>query len=898
MTPTTPDAIGRYKVLKALPAGGMGQVYLALDADIDRKVAIKVLLADNPETRRRFILEARAAGNLRHQNIVAIFDVGQHEGRPFIAMEYIGGATLEDAIHQHEPMSLDRKLELMEALCAGLQYAHKNGIIHRDIKPANLMLDDDGVLKILDFGIARRGEGTLSETQQKPKVIGSLNYIAPEQLLSQPLDGRADIFSAGAVFYELLSGRQAHPGELPGVLGMILQRQPEPLAQLVPGLPQEVIDVVERCIAKDRDDRFPDMAVLRREVADIRQRLLRIRGEQIELYLADANKALAAGALQDAIDACEQALVLDPEHPRVLALKDRVRRGLQVKQHDALIVEAKTKYEGGAYTEASLLVERVLSVLPESPEAMSLRKAIDDARQKAEADALAKAIDGILSRGREALAKGDLIAAAAAATDALGRDGKHAAALAFKREVTQAVQTKREAEDASRRVAEARSLFDKQEHQAAFHVLESAAPHPLVTDALGELRLKFQEIERLRKEVGLKVEEATLRFGRRDYPGALALVTEVLEREPTREDARAIKKQIEAALVEERRIANAITEAKTLVSTGRFKAGLDALEVVAKHHPSAPGLQDLRKEAQEGLAAEVRAQARKQFDAHMNAAERAAKAEDWALAFEQIQHAVAIEPKNPAALALMEKIATGLNAAKLAGKTVVIGGKTVVLPAQGPGPTPLPLPVVGPPAPPAPRIGDAGKGKTVVIHPGRDPGDAPLHRPVAGKTIERTPPGPVPVPAPAPNRMPLYAIAGAALVAIAAVVVWLMQPAPEPPPDTNTQPVVNVPTPTQPVDPAVPAAVNVSITIIPWARIESITNREGQPVMSGPPLETPMVLSLRPGEYRARATHPNYSRPLEFSFTVQPGVPAAITQTMPDFRLDQEIESVLGAPAR
>jgi serine/threonine-protein kinase len=939
MTPTTPETIGRYQVVRALRGGGMGQVYLAQDPAIERLVAIKVLRegADNPEMRRRFTKEARSAGRLRHHHIVAIFDVGEHQGKPFIAMEFVQGETLEDLIHRHEPMSLERRLDLMDGLFAGLQYAHRNGIVHRDIKPANLMIDEDGVLKILDFGIARQG-GT--ETQQNA-VVGTLNYIAPEQLLSQPIDGRADMFSSGAVCYELFAGRQAFPGELPAVLTLILQKQPEPLDRLVPGLPVDVIGLINRCLAKDPNDRPADMGVLRRELAEIRRRigadgapavlpprpaegqsgltpvpkgrrdttrqeLLRIRNEQIDAHLADANAALAREAFQEALDACHRALVLDPENARVLAVEERAQAGLESLQLGAWLTEARGELERGSLTAAAVLVERALSVNPSAPDAVRLRAAIDEARRElAEAQARAKALDATLARGRQALAAGDLAGATAAVFEVLGKDAQHAGALALKRDVDQAVQARREADRARERIADARRRFAADDHQGAIRALEQPPSHPLIVDALGDLRRELQEIERVRKETALRIEEATMRFSRRDLKGASALVAEVLEREPRREDAQTLKTQIDSALAEERRIASALAEAKTFVGTGRFKAALDTLEVVSKADPSVAGLRELRQAAESGLASEKATQTRKQIDACLAAADRAVKAQEWAVALEQVQRALTLDPADPKARAMMEGVTRAMTAAVSRGDSTVISGKTVVIPAADPGrkpSKPAKTVVVTP-------TQAQGRGATVVVPPVADPGDVPLHRaPDPGsRTVVIAPARAVPAPAPQPRPVWLMPAAAVALVVIVAAVAWVAWPSGDP--STSTAP----PSPASgvapapvaaPVDPAPATAaplgtpVAVSLTIVPWALIESITTRDGRPALATPNVETPVVVTLPPGEYRVRAVNPNY-RPLEFDLVVQPGAPNAIMQTMPDFRLEPEIDAVLsgrGAP--
>ena len=157
MADTVHRVIGRYEIQRPIGAGGMGVLWLARDPIIDRRVAIKLMREglESATARERFLREARSAGRLHHPNIVTIFDVGEHEGQPFIAMQFIEGETLADVVNRRATLSLVRKLRWMEDLCAGLQYAHRAGIVHRDIKPANVMVDEEGTARILDFGIAR-----------------------------------------------------------------------------------------------------------------------------------------------------------------------------------------------------------------------------------------------------------------------------------------------------------------------------------------------------------------------------------------------------------------------------------------------------------------------------------------------------------------------------------------------------------------------------------------------------------------------------------------------------------------------------------------------------------------------------------------------------------------------
>ena len=211
-----PDRIGRYEIAARIGRGAMGTVYRATDPVIGRTVAIKLLhvditalQVDDDENRARFRQEVRSTGTLRHPHIVTVYDYGVDGDRPFIVMEYVDGRTLAEMLRDQVPLSLGQTLRLVQQLCSALDYAHDLGIIHRDIKPANLMVDRNGDLKVLDFGIARIGEEQLTRTGM---VLGTLEYMSPEQIDGTAVDRRTDIFSVGAVLYELLSSRRAFRG--------------------------------------------------------------------------------------------------------------------------------------------------------------------------------------------------------------------------------------------------------------------------------------------------------------------------------------------------------------------------------------------------------------------------------------------------------------------------------------------------------------------------------------------------------------------------------------------------------------------------------------------------------------------------------------------------------------
>ncbi len=269
MIPPSVQRIDKFDVLRRLGRGGMGSVYLARDPDIDRLVAIKLLNEgfDEEDLRGRFSAEARSASALRHPNVVTIFQTGTFLSRPFIVMEYVAGETFADMIASGRSVPIGEKLALLDQLLAGLHYAHSKGIVHRDIKPSNVMVDGEGVVRILDFGIARLGDGGLTQTGT---LLGTLNYMSPEQLAGKTVDARADIFAVGLVAYELLALKPAFPQAFPEVVARIGFHDPPPLEEACPGIDSRLVAIIGRCLAKQADDRYADCAALRRDLDAVR----------------------------------------------------------------------------------------------------------------------------------------------------------------------------------------------------------------------------------------------------------------------------------------------------------------------------------------------------------------------------------------------------------------------------------------------------------------------------------------------------------------------------------------------------------------------------------------------------------------------------------------------------
>jgi serine/threonine protein kinase len=262
--------LGPYEIQSPVGAGGMGQVYRARDTRLDRTVAVKILsshLSDNPEAKKRFNREARAISSLNHPNICTLYDVGQKDGVEFLVMEFLEGETLADRLMKGA-MPREYVLKYGVEICEGLEKAHRSGLVHRDLKPGNIMLTKSGV-KLMDFGLAKEtmspsldasaltAEASGQPLTEKDTLVGTFQYMSPEQLQGHEADARSDIFALGAVLYEMITGKRAFPGKSQiSVASAILEKDPEPITASQPLAPPTLDHLVRTCLAKDRGERI------------------------------------------------------------------------------------------------------------------------------------------------------------------------------------------------------------------------------------------------------------------------------------------------------------------------------------------------------------------------------------------------------------------------------------------------------------------------------------------------------------------------------------------------------------------------------------------------------------------------------------------------------------------
>jgi serine/threonine protein kinase len=285
--------ISRYEILSELGRGAMGVVFKAQDPLIGRLIALKTItasVAEDPGLLERFRGEAKAAGALQHPNIVTIYEMGESDGAPFIAMEYLEGESLAALIDRRAPIPLPQKVGYLVQTCRALQYAHRRGVIHRDIKPANIMVTLEGEVKVVDFGIARVADASKTQTGT---LLGTLAYISPQQIRGKGGNALSDIWSLGIVLYELLAGRRPFQGENHAALMLsIMHNDPVPLRELLAGCPPQLDAISQRALAKDETVRYQSMEEL----------LLELKSAWAALHLNRPGEAPAVAARTGADD--------------------------------------------------------------------------------------------------------------------------------------------------------------------------------------------------------------------------------------------------------------------------------------------------------------------------------------------------------------------------------------------------------------------------------------------------------------------------------------------------------------------------------------------------------------------------------------------------------------------
>ena len=410
--------IGKYEVIDLLGRGGMGLVYRAFDRQLNREVAIKTVtegFTRDQEMLQRFYREAAKTGALKHPNIVIVYDLGEQDGFPYIVMEYLSGEPLDRLIQSAKPQPLAFKLQIVEQVCYALGYAHRNDVIHRDVKPANVIVQPDGVVKLLDFGIARQ-EKTDGHLTRTGHVIGTLQYMAPERLKNASFDGRSDIFSVGVMMFQLLTGQLPYSGEY-NIVQKILSEKHPPLSQFLEKYPPALDGILDRAMAKNPEDRYSTADEMAAEISSVAHDL---KKDQVTEWIQRAERLVQEQQYTTARDVLLQLLKVDSQHTGARQLIAQVQHNLTLRQRAEQIRQLRTQAEHAAsdkrYEEAIDYLQQACGFDPTSSELADLLEAVRQKKRRREL------IDGYLRDADVARDRGDLDTAEAVIAKALEVD--------------------------------------------------------------------------------------------------------------------------------------------------------------------------------------------------------------------------------------------------------------------------------------------------------------------------------------------------------------------------------------------------------------------------------------------------------------------------------------------
>ena len=531
MPKSGPKRLGKYEVLEVVGRGGMGVVYKAVDPEIGRLVGIKMMtgkVISDPGHLKRFYREAQSAGKLRHPNIVTIYDLGVQEATPYLVMEFLEGESLDALIRCGRAISLEEKLNIVIQACNALAYAHEQEIVHRDIKPGNVMLLKDGAVKLVDFGIARIGREHVTRTGQ---LLGSIQYMSPEQIQDSPVDSRTDIFSTGVMLYQLLTYQLPFEGKDAGeTLLKIIHDPPPPLGRFLPVYPPELDDIMQRVLAKNPDERYQTATDLAFDLSHVQERLKR---ERVSEYLEAVEFSVAEGQWVKAKEQLVQLLKIDRQNARAGDLLREVQQQIQKQQRSERIRDLQSQAEQAIardrLDEALRYLDSAIGLDETNAQLRELRDSVREKKKRTDQ------MSELLARAKSAFDTEDLEDALATVKQALAVDSESRDARELHAVIAKELAERTKLKQIQTLLDEARKQISSRQFTAALDFLRKAEaldPNaPGVSDFMA-LASTGQQQERRRKEleeVGAEIEEA---LNANNYRLACAKAADALEKFP------------------------------------------------------------------------------------------------------------------------------------------------------------------------------------------------------------------------------------------------------------------------------------------------------------------------------------------------------------------------------
>ncbi len=604
MAVSLPKKIGKYDVLDVIGKGGMGIVYRAKDPFLDRMVAIKIMTissADSSEFLPRFLREAKATAQLQHPNIVTVFELGEHEGSPYIAMQYLEGASLAAILRSKQELPLLQKIDIIVQTCHGLAYAHQKGIIHRDIKPDNIMVLKDGSVKIVDFGIARIGDTNFTRTGQ---FMGSLNYMSLEQLNDKvQVDQRTDVYSTGVVLYQMLTGVLPFDADNAGsILMKILNDAAPPFSKFISSYPPEIEEITMKALAKDRDQRYGSADDLAFDLAQLQERL---KQERIGIHLQRVERLLQQNEIFQANDELQEILKLDKQHTRASSmardLKKRIEKEESVERVRQLRQQAEEALRREEYDPALGFIERAIQLDPTNADLSGMRTKVQAAKAQIEH------LRQVMVRAENAHRAGNLDTAKQAIEEVLAVRPNDTRVMSLYRMIQKELDERLRQKRLENLLESARKEMSSRRYTAAFEILKEAEKVDPESPSLRSLLDTFnaaRDQERRRKALEQVTRQVEQALNTDDHKAALSSLTEGLKHfpgEPALLKLKDLAESQQRAAQAKTFVREQIATAREILNAGNPAGAIKVLQDALKKVPGNALLESQISSAQERI---------------------------------------------------------------------------------------------------------------------------------------------------------------------------------------------------------------------------------------------------------------------------------------------------------
>jgi eukaryotic-like serine/threonine-protein kinase len=593
--------LGKYEVLTELGRGAMGVVYCARDPIINRLVAVKTIttgVAADPGLLQRFYREAQSAGGLQHPNIVTIYDMGEQDDVPYIAMELIEGESFEKIISRRTALPISLKLVYAVQACRAFDCAHKRGIVHRDIKPANIMVTKDGIVKVVDFGIARVVETSKTQTGM---LIGTFAYMSPEQYHGEHADERSDIWSFGVLLYELFCSQKPFLGQTPAsLMHSICEDDPGPLSKFLPQCPQELELIIAKTLRKSSGERFQSMEDLLLELEPL---CTRLQAQSVAELVDHSRRCVEQNQFTEARDLLRQALQIDPNNQRVRAMLEKVnaelKRILVRPKAQQFVAEGHSFLQAGKIPDAKVAAESALHLDSNFEPARDLQRLVREQMGRAQL------VAGWLDAAKQHLAEGQPEQAESLLAQALQAEPFNKQAAALQQQARKEAIERRKRLRLLERLQNARGLWTRQEYTACIQLLLDLGNEFPEEEEVSRLLETVRDDQVEQRQQALSDSRNLQNAGR--FEECFALLVKLQEQFPKDQEIPALLQAARKNQADQSRLQR-LAEAKGFLSAGQFEEGISVLTALSKEFLGDPEIVGLLESAREGQREQAKQQ--------------------------------------------------------------------------------------------------------------------------------------------------------------------------------------------------------------------------------------------------------------------------------------------------